>query len=36
VGRRTGKKTGNEIGKGAEDAGKGTKEAAIKTADALK
>jgi hypothetical protein len=36
VGRRAGKKTGNEIGKGAEDAGKGTKEAAIKTADALK
>jgi hypothetical protein len=36
VSKRAGEKTGDEIGKGAEDTGKGIKKAGIKTADALK
>ena len=36
VSKHAGNKTGNEIGKGTEDAGEGMKKAATKTADTLK
>jgi len=36
VSKHAGKKTGNEIGKGTEDASKGMKKAGTKAADALK